>query len=289
MYRIVTILCLSLLLGCSAEKEQLQLKTGYIEADGVNLYYEEMGAGETVIMIHGGFLNSAMWDGQFELIAENYRAVRYDVRGHGKSTADSVAFTDTEDLRVLMDSLKIDKAVLMGLSMGGGISVDFALKYPNNVSSLVLVGPGIEGFDYDTELLREFGEKLSTAETWDERKTLFAKYWMVGPFREVEEVNSAVYLKTFDMMHTSTQRWMFEPLKQLDENPAFNRLSEIDVPVLAIVGDQDMPVIMNIVDEIELKVPNVTKAVIEGAAHQVNMEKPAEFSRAVLDFLKKIE
>ncbi|HYA48208.1 MAG TPA: alpha/beta hydrolase, partial [Burkholderiales bacterium] len=99
-------------------------------------------------MIHGGFLAKEMWDGHFERYAKEFRVVRYDARNHGLSRTDAVTFAHFADLDLLMEHLKISKAVVMWLSMGGYIAVDFALKHPDKVNGLVLVAPGLSGYEF---------------------------------------------------------------------------------------------------------------------------------------------
>ena len=123
----------------------------YAKSGEDRLYYEESGEGTPLIFLHGFSLDRRMWDGQFELVAERYRAIRYDARAHGRSQADSVQFADWDDLRQLLDALEIPRAVIVGLSMGGRIAVDFALTDPDRVAGLVLVGAGLSGFEPRSE------------------------------------------------------------------------------------------------------------------------------------------
>jgi pimeloyl-ACP methyl ester carboxylesterase len=103
--------------------------SGYAEVNGTRLYYETAGAGHPLVLIHGYTLDSRMWDDQFETLSKKYRVLRYDLRGFGKSAYPSPdkSYCHTEDLRALLDYLKISKAYVMGLSMGGGIAVEFTL------------------------------------------------------------------------------------------------------------------------------------------------------------------
>src|SRR5262245_45001564 len=91
------------------------------------VYYEAAGHGGTVVFLHGGQMDRRMWDEQFELFAKTHRVVRYDLRGFGKSPAPLEPYSHVEDLRALLDHLKIRRATLVGLSLGAAIAVDFAL------------------------------------------------------------------------------------------------------------------------------------------------------------------
>ncbi len=107
------------------------------------LHYEKTGQGDPVILIQGANLPMQMWDEQVRYLSAELQVVRYDVRGFGGSgPRDSVPYQSHGDLRALLDYLGIERAHLVGLSLGGRIAVDFALTYPERVQSLVLADPG---------------------------------------------------------------------------------------------------------------------------------------------------
>ncbi len=102
------------------------LETGYAEVDDGRLYYETSGKGLAMVLIHAGFLDSRMWDTQFQLFSENNRVIRYDVRGFGRSDIARTKFSDYKDLRGILDHLRVKTASLIGVSNGGRIASDFA-------------------------------------------------------------------------------------------------------------------------------------------------------------------
>jgi pimeloyl-ACP methyl ester carboxylesterase len=280
-----TALALLLLAACRGGPE---VQTGYVDVEGARLYYEAAGQGDPVVLIHGGFLDRRMWDGQFETFARSHRVIRYDVRAHGLSRADSVSFSDDEDLRDLMAALDIPRATLVGLSMGGQISIDFALTYPQMTRALVLVGPGLSGFPFDSQSVQEYIDALTAAFQsggLPDAIEVFARYWCDGPQREPSEVDPAVRGKVLSMLEGSELRWRYWQMSRPLDPPAFERLGELDVPTLAIVGSIDMPDVLRIVDLIAEQLPDASKAVIPDVAHMVNMEKPEEFNELVLKFL----
>ncbi len=113
----------------------LQLKDGAI-------YYETMGDGVPVVFLHGGFGDRRMWNDQFAEFAKYYSVVRYDQRGFGKSQKPTAAYSPVSDLEMLLDHLKIDKAHLVGNSMGGYLAIDFAIQKPSRVRSITVVAAG---------------------------------------------------------------------------------------------------------------------------------------------------
>ena len=103
-------------------------QSGTLELKDGSLYYETMGEGVPVVFLHGGFGDRRMWDDQFAEFGKNYYVVRYDQRGFGKSQKPTAAYSPVSDLEMLLDHLKIDKAHLIGNSMGGYLAIDFAIK-----------------------------------------------------------------------------------------------------------------------------------------------------------------
>ena len=120
---------------------------GFAPVNGTRLFYEVKGTGPAVVLIHGGQLDCRMWDGQFAAFSRDFRVIRYDVRGYGGSFQPDMLYSDAEDLAGLLDYLKVDKAHIVGLSLGGRIAIDFAVAHPARVASLTLAGPGLSGYE----------------------------------------------------------------------------------------------------------------------------------------------
>lgn len=156
MPRIVIILTLLLLGTRLCAQTPLSLETikemrpsvvqGRIVADYSTIYYEEIGRGEPVILIHDHSLSCAMWESQFYTLSNNFRMIRYDLRGYGESSSqpEYIHFTHAEDLITLMNALGINKAHVIGLGMGGSVGVDLLAWHPERVLSAMLVSGNIE-------------------------------------------------------------------------------------------------------------------------------------------------
>jgi len=296
MRSVCSIVALLLVIGCGGPAPEPtglisgeEVETGYAELGESRIYYEIKGEGSPLILIHGGLLDGRMWDGQFDVLAEGYRVIRYDVSGHGRSATPPDAFYDHEDLHRLMGALEIDRAVIMGLSLGGRIAIDFALEYPDKVAAMVVVGPGLGGFRFDSEEVLEGRKELIDSwgkGEWDRVVELFQRSWTDGPYRSPEEVDPTVREKV-RMMSRQTIENTAEG-RTMDP-PAVDRLTELKMPMLVVVGELDMPDIHEIADLLLTADPNAEKVVIEGAAHMVNMEKPEEFNRVVLEFLEELQ
>ena len=111
-------------------------RTGYIEQTDGRLYYEVAGEGETLVLGHAGFVDSRMWDPQWDLLTQRYRVIRYDMRGYGKSDPAQGPRNRRQDLAELLQHLAVERCALLGCSMSGTIMLDFALEHPEMVTAL---------------------------------------------------------------------------------------------------------------------------------------------------------
>ncbi len=295
---LVFLLLIAQVLACDLSGQQAyqgrtipMVKSGSVAAEKARIYYDVAGNGDAVILIHGGLLTKEMWDGPFQKLAQRYCVVRYDARNHGLSRSEEATFAHFEDLKTLMDGLKIGKAVVMGLSLGGKTAIDFALQYPDRVNGLILVSPGLSGFEFHGPENQAYDKKFNAAVgSGDPEKIIeaFMEAWTYGPRRRAEQVDPAVRDRIRSMARISLKTWNSQTKEQVLTPPAITRLGDIKSPTLAIVGDIDMPNIIEIVDLLEKNIPHFEKVVIHGAAHMVNLEKPQEFDRAVQNFLDTI-
>ena len=117
--------------------------TGFADVGGSKLYYEIAGKGPAVVLIHGGLVDSRLWNGQFEKFARHFKVIRYDLRGFGRSDFSYGPYSHVADLHSLLTYLKIESASLVGLSLGGIIAADFAIEHPEMVEKLVLTSSGL--------------------------------------------------------------------------------------------------------------------------------------------------
>ena len=170
------------------------VKTGFAEINGAKIYYEVAGAGHPLVFVHAGIADSRMWNDQFQSFAEKHQVVRFDQRGYGKTTMVAGDYSYLEDLRGLLDYLKIDSAYLVGCSLGGRVITDFALEYPKMVDALVLVGPGLSGYNVEGEPPSQFAEieKAEAAGDMERVNELELQVWVDGKGRKPEEVNPTV-------------------------------------------------------------------------------------------------
>jgi 3-oxoadipate enol-lactonase len=265
----------------------LHSDTGFAEVHGARLYYEIAGAGQPLVLIHAGIADSRMWDAQFTEFARQYRVIRYDARGFGRSPMPPAPFSHYEDLHGLLEILGIDHAILVGASMGGATAVDAALAYPEMVDALVLVASGLSGYTFSAETRQKWAEIDAAFERDGVARAveLELQMWVDGPFRGPDQVNPAVRELVREMNTGSYSGYNEDATEQELEPPAMSRLGEIHVPTLIVVGDLDVPDIPARTTVLEQGIVGARKVVIPGTAHMLNMEQPGEFNRLVLDFL----
>jgi pimeloyl-ACP methyl ester carboxylesterase len=264
-------------------------ETGTAKVNGARIYYEVAGEGEPLALVHAGIADSRMWEGQIAAFAGRYRVIRYDLRGFGRTQMVEGPFSHHEDLRGLLDFFDVERAHLVGCSMGGGAVLDFALVYPERVGNLVLVGSAVGGFRPDFGPPKEWDELVAADEAGDLKRVseLEVRMWVDGPGRSPEDVEAPVRDLVREMNLIALQNeaaglgeeWEPEP-------PAADRLRDVQPPTLLIVGDEDQPRIFAAADLLEKELPNARKIVMHGTAHLPNMERPEEFNTIVLNFLQ---
>ncbi len=265
----------------------------FIEVNGANLYCDVQGNGDPIVLIHSGLGHLEMWDDQMPAFSKRHRVVRYDVRGWGQSQGTASDYSDHDDLRGLLRRLGIEKTAVLGCSSGGSIAIDFSLAYPEMVSALIAVAPAVSGHRLEPdELITQMrsasyeayqaGDKALAAE-------FTAQLWVDGPARGPADVDPLMRKRAFDMIYNTYELPDRQAQPKGLEPPAAQRLAQITAPTLLIYGDQDVVPIATTIRMLETKIPGAKKAVIQGAAHLPNMEKPEEFNRIVLDFLDSLD
>lgn len=266
-------------------------ETGYASLDGGEIYFEVAGSGTTLVCVHGGLVDCRMWEEQFIYFAQHFRVVRYDLRGFGRSDSPQAPFYPHVDLKVLLDFLGVDRAYIMGQSMGGGISIDFALEFPNMTDGLILAGPSVHGFSYSEEFLAKGIELFTTAlEKGEEEgiKRLFQDpYWSytlpspkMGPLRSRMREMATLFFRGF--------RW--DPGWMLPALPlAMERVSEIKIPVLLITAKRDHPENRRAADRLQKEIIGARKFEMPKVGHMMNMEDSDKFNAGVFEFLSSLE
>jgi pimeloyl-ACP methyl ester carboxylesterase len=267
--------------------------SGYVNLGDGKLYYEMKGKGETLVLCHAGFVDSRMWDGQLEDFSQHYRVLRFDMRGFGKSDPARSPVSRRQDLYNLLHELGIEKAHVLGCSMGGEIAIDFTLEHPEMVSSLIIVSGIPGGFEMQGEPPSQVIEMLQSLEQGNLERVseLQIQLWVDGIYRQPEQVDPRVRKMAAEMNRRAVENETWaradaNPLNPLNP-PSVDRLAEIKVPVLVLAGSLDHPEVLRAADVLAKEIKNAKKVILKDSAHVPNMEKPAEFNQIVLDFLRE--
>jgi 3-oxoadipate enol-lactonase len=261
--------------------------SGYVSVEGDRLYYEIAGKGNNVVLLHDGLIHREIWDGQFRELAKTFRVMRYDRRGYGKSSNPRVPFSNIDDLNQLFIQLKIDSAVVFGMSAGGGIAVDFTLEHPGKVTALVLVGAVVSGYGYSSHMVTR-GGRISLEELIADPQKFIQYFGWEDPYTLFSENIKArerfVGLLEANPMNLNLDKFK---LQKARDRPAVKFLSEIKVPTLVLVGEHDIPDVHAHSGVIEVGIPNAKREVVLKAGHLIPLEQPEVFNAAVLAFFKE--
>ncbi len=259
----------------------------YIDINGAHIYYEIAGQGAAVTLLHAGIADRRMWDGQFAVLEQHYRVLRYDLRGYGLTEAEPMPFTHHDDLLSLMDFLGIDRTALVGCSNGGRVAMDFALTYPDRATALVMVGSAPGGYEYPGELPAAWQELIQAHAAGDLERTsaLETRLWAVGLGRSKDQVDKAIRDLVSEMNMISLKKEPAASMERPFTPPAIQRLRELRVPTLIVIGDEDSPSTLAAGKVMQAEIAGSRMVTMTDSAHLPNMEHPDEFNQLLLRFL----
>jgi len=265
-----------------------------VPVNGIRLYYEAAGSGPPLVLVHGFACGVRSWDPQVRAFSRSRRVITYDVRGPGISEApeNAAAYSQdisVQDLHALLGHLKIRRAAIGGLSMGGNIALNFALAHPEMVSRLIVAdtGAGSEQSDDWTAASLGYAETLDTRgmEAFADMacaSPLFARYAAGGPTAERFIRSCLMTHRACGLAHTAREVLIKRPTIYTLEP----RLRQLRVSTLLIVGEHDEPCLKThrfMADCIR----GATHLVFRGVGHLTNLEAPATFNAAVKRFLSR--
>jgi 3-oxoadipate enol-lactonase len=274
---------------------------------GGNLYYEVTGEGQPLVLIHGLLMHSGLWDDQIAAFSQHYKVIRYDVSGFGKSPISPTA--DSDALLQLLTYLNVQRVYILGLSMGSEIALNFTLNHPDRVAGLVMVSPSLDDFPYSDDASQRWQNFITPvmARNFDEAREVFLRQVIDGP---ISPAAPTVREKARQLMASYTFVNFFPPElgdPQVEPNPnsaastediqteipaslsTTERLHEIAVPTLVMVGDRDQPHVSAVADVLVKHIPAASKVIVQNAAHIINLEQPTVFTEQVLSFLQQAD
>ena len=258
---------------------------------GIEMAYDDAGSGQPVILLHGYPFNRSMWREQVEFLSESYRVITPDLRGLGETTmSDDAAATMDEmarDVAALLDELEIRRAVVGGLSMGGYVTLSFYRRFPLSVRALVLADTRPQA---DTDEARR--NRIEQAQTIlrDGMESIADGFLtkVLAPATLAEQPDAVARVRL--MIKSTNPQGAAAALKGMAaRSDQTDFLAGILAPALIIVGSLDKLTPPQDAELMRREIRGSRLEVIDGAAHISNIERPAEFNRALADFLQTLQ
>jgi len=268
---------------------------GFIEINQSQIYFERSGSGPPLIFIHGAFADSIMWDPQWEYFQDRFQVIRYDLRGHGKTSLsglDSYQMeTFVEDLSALLDSLDTPPPVVCGVSFGGSIAQGYASRYPEKVKGLVLAGSMVS-------MSLTFSEKVQRyvlVPKW--LMLLIIKSMSVRKFVEFSYRLSRIFFgKNFLSHDEKVAEYLRNCMVSIDSQEYLKiwqaiygfdsfSLERITCPTLVVNGEKEPKRIFRHSQELVKRIPLTQWKIIAQAKHSMNMENAIEFNQIMDEFI----
>jgi pimeloyl-ACP methyl ester carboxylesterase len=269
-------------------------ESGFLEVEGGRIYYEVEGAGHPLLLIHGGLGSLRMWDDQAPAFAERYRVIRYDTRGFGRTETEEVAFSNRADALAVLDHVGAPSAHVVGQSRGAMIALDLVIESPERVDSFVSVAGGIGGYqpqlpDGTEPPPWEEMERAWESKEWEQLAELETQVWVDGWGQPTMRIDPALRRKVHEWILASYQAAKAEGKPQPLDPPAVQRLAEVRVPTLVLIGEVDEPGGIVAERHLAASVPGARVIEFPGVAHMIQLEEPERFNRVVLDFLAEVD
>lgn len=263
----------------------MKVESGIALVTDARVYYELAGSGNHLCLIHGNTMDMRVWDGQFEEFARHFTVLRYDLRGCGKSEEPHERYSFVADLKALLDYLEIEKTAVMGISVGGGIAVNFTLTHPEYVTALVPLDPFVTGYGWPgtAPYLTKLVGYVKSGEAEKAREV-----WRNMPWFDNLKKNPDVHSRLVEIV-SQNSGWFFERGNDVDwgDRPMTERFGEITAPTLAFVGEHDTSDNHTVVDMLTSDAQDARKEVVPESGHMVMMENPGFVNARVIEFLEK--
>ena len=266
--------------------------------DGVNLYYEECGSGTPVIFVHEYAGDHRAWEPQMRHFGRRYRAITYAARGYPPSDVpDDVAKYSqaraADDIKAVLDHLKIDKAHVIGLSMGGFATLHFGFRHPTRARSLVVAGCGYGAEKGQRDKFRSEAEAI--AQFIDDNDiTVFAEKYAYGPTRvqfENKDPRGFAEFKAQLAEHSKIGARNTQLGVQRERPSLYDLVDEmkaLTVPTLVLTGDEDWPCLQPAL-LMKQNIPTAALSVMPNCGHTINIEDPDQFNHLCGDFMAQVD
>ena len=262
-----------------------------VRVGDISMYYVEAGSGEPLVLIMGLGGDHLAWGFQFPVFSEKYRVIAFDNRGAGQTDVPDHPYTTrmmADDTVGLMDALGIERAHVLGVSLGGMIAQEIALNHPARTRSLQLhctLGRPDRYLEAQIEAGRIQRRKFTLEEA------LRAAYlWIFAPatYNERPEFVETIVQNALANPHPMSLTGFLRQCDAVRTHDALDRVAAIRSPTLASVADADILVPPRFTRELTARIPGAEFRLIEGAAHGYFWERPDVFNQMCLDFLARV-
>lgn len=250
---------------------------GSVDVNGARLWYDEAGRGQTVLLLHGGLGDSGLWEPVVPFLAERFRTIRTDLRFYGRSTGPNAPWSWQEDAIGVLDALGIERAAIVGLSMGGKLALDVALAHPDRLWAVAGVAPGLGGHDGGA-YTAEHEARFEAAE--DKIEAMMKIDFEVWAPLGADDRIRRLWRATPDANPLPDG---LEPLEPAGA-PAKERLAELTVPTLIVTASHDPRGMREIGPLVEREAPNARHLELD-SDHYLTLREPELLSGVLLEFL----
>lgn len=250
-----------------------------VDVSGARLWYDEAGGGPAVLLLHGGLGDSGLWEPVVPMLAERYRTIRTDLRFYGRSTGPAGPWSWHDDAIGVLDELDVDRAAVVGLSLGGKLALEIALAHPERVWAVAGVVPGLGGHSADAYSEEQDARYEAAAAAGDLEAAMEIDFEVWAPLGADDRMR-ALWHETPEA--NGVPEWL-EPLAPPGA-PAKERLGELAAPALVVTVTHDPPGMREIGPVVEREAPDARHVELD-SDHYVTLREPDLVARALLDFL----
>ncbi len=262
-----------------------------IKSNGINLYYEEHGSGEPLLLIMGFTVSSVGWHWNIPTFAQDFRTIAFDNRGVGRSDKPDVPYSMAmfaDDTVGVLNALGVERAHIFGISMGGMIAQEFTLRYPQRVKTLTLGCTSCGGsntvLSKDPDVLNMLGNIASV----DVQQAALAmtKVAVTRWFLQ-KRMNILLEFNQLSAQYPTPKHGMVQQMQAIVAHDTYERLPQITVPTLVITGKEDGLVPPENSVTLAQRIPNADLAILSNASHLFNIELPEATTETVKGFIRR--
>jgi len=258
----------------------------FFQAQGIRLAYDDQGTGLPLVFLHAFPLNRSMWEPQIAVLSQQFRTIAIDLRGHGESDAPLWNFSlehYADDVRALLDHLAISQAVLVGLSMGGYISLAFSRKYGNRLKGLILADTRAQADSPEGRTGRFHLAQTAVGHGSDAVADIMLPKLLGATSLQTNQKLVDYVRKT--IRGTSVSGIVTDLMAMADRPDSVHQLGTITAPSLIVLGREDNTTPLADAQLMAERIPSARLAVIPAAGHLSNLEQPDVFNDVVTGFV----